>query len=111
MLRKGPGSNPADHARTSWRRARACSGLTSRLILAYVEREGGRAAIDELLVRTEMSSREAELLGHVVVGAPTRDIAKLMFVSEHTVQDHLKSIFSKTGTHTRRDLLARILRT
>lgn len=58
-----------------------------------------------------LSSREAELLGHVVVGAPTRDIAKLMFVSEHTVQDHLKSIFIKTGTRTRRVLLARVLRT
>jgi len=57
-----------------------------------------------------LSSREAELLGHVVAGASTRDIAKLMFVSEHTVQDHLKSIFSKTGTRTRQALLARILR-
>lgn len=34
-----------------------------------------------------------------------------MFVSEHTVQDHLKSIFIKTGTRTRRALLARVLRT
>ena len=32
-----------------------------------------------------------------------------MFVSEHTVQDHLKSIFTKTDTRTRRALLARIL--
>jgi DNA-binding CsgD family transcriptional regulator len=34
-----------------------------------------------------------------------------MFVSEHTVQDHLKSIFTKTDTRTRRALLARVLRT
>jgi DNA-binding CsgD family transcriptional regulator len=32
-----------------------------------------------------------------------------MFVSEHTVQDHLKSIFSKTATRNRRTLLARAL--
>jgi DNA-binding CsgD family transcriptional regulator len=58
-----------------------------------------------------LSSREAELLGHVVTGAGTRDIARLMFLSEHTVQDHLKSIFAKTATRTRRALLARVLGT
>ena len=58
-----------------------------------------------------LSSRESELLGHVAAGAATRDIAQLMFVSEHTVQDHLKSIFTKTDTRTRRALLARVLRT
>jgi len=57
-----------------------------------------------------LSSRESELLGHVAAGAATRDIAQLMFVSEHTVQDHLKSIFAKTDTRTRRALLARVLR-
>ena len=54
-----------------------------------------------------LSAREAELLGHLVAGANTRDIAQRMFVSEHTVQDHLKSIFTKSGTRNRRTLLAR----
>jgi DNA-binding CsgD family transcriptional regulator len=58
-----------------------------------------------------LSSREAELLDHVVTGAGTRDIAQVMFLSEHTVQDHLKSIFAKTGTRTRRALHARVLGT
>jgi DNA-binding CsgD family transcriptional regulator len=58
-----------------------------------------------------LSAREAELLDHVVAGASTRDIARLMFLSEHTVQDHLKSIFAKTATRTRRALLARVLGT
>jgi DNA-binding CsgD family transcriptional regulator len=30
-----------------------------------------------------------------------------MFVSEHTIQDHLKSIFDKTAVRNRRTLLAR----
>jgi DNA-binding CsgD family transcriptional regulator len=58
-----------------------------------------------------LSSRETELLDHVVAGAATRDIARLMFLSEHTVQDHLKSIFAKTDARTRRALLARVLGT
>jgi DNA-binding CsgD family transcriptional regulator len=34
-----------------------------------------------------------------------------MFVSDHTVQDHLKSIFTKTSAHSRRTLLSRALGT
>jgi DNA-binding CsgD family transcriptional regulator len=56
-----------------------------------------------------LSRRETELLDHLVPGAGTRDIAGLMFVSENTVQDHLKSIFAKTATRSRRSLLARAL--
>jgi len=54
-----------------------------------------------------LSAREAELLSHLVTGSDTRRIAQRMFLSEHTVQDHLKSIFAKTATRNRRTLLAR----
>lgn len=54
-----------------------------------------------------LTAREAELLGHLVAGADTRHIAAAMFLSEHTVQDHLKSIFAKGGTRSRRTLIAR----
>jgi DNA-binding CsgD family transcriptional regulator len=54
-----------------------------------------------------LSAREAELLGHLVAGADTRQVAEAMFLSEHTVQDHLKSIFAKSGTRNRRTLIAR----
>jgi DNA-binding NarL/FixJ family response regulator len=55
------------------------------------------------------SSRESELFGHLVSGSDTRDLARLMFLSEHTVQDHLKSIFTKASVHSRRTLLSRAL--
>ncbi|KQV74548.1 transcriptional regulator [Aeromicrobium sp. Root344] len=57
------------------------------------------------------STRERELLGHLMTGTDTRQVAGLMFLSEHTVQDHLKSIFAKTATHNRPALLARALGT
>jgi diguanylate cyclase (GGDEF)-like protein len=44
------------------RRARAMSGLTSRLILAYVEREAGPVAVDRVLERSGLEHRRAELL-------------------------------------------------
>jgi DNA-binding CsgD family transcriptional regulator len=54
-----------------------------------------------------LSARELELLGRLIMGLDTRRIAQEMFLSENTVQDHLKSIFVKTGTSNRRTLLAR----
>lgn len=58
-----------------------------------------------------LSAREQELLHHLASGSDTRDIARQMFVSEHTVQDHLKSIFAKTSARSRRTLLSRALGT
>ncbi|CUR59651.1 putative LuxR family transcriptional regulator [metagenome] len=54
-----------------------------------------------------LTPRESELLGRLAEGADTRSIARLMSISELTVQDHLKSVFTKTGTASRGELLAR----
>jgi DNA-binding CsgD family transcriptional regulator len=56
-----------------------------------------------------LSERENELLLRLAAGADTRTAASMMFVSEHTVQDYLKAVFSKTESHSRRTLLARAL--
>ncbi len=44
----------------------------------------------------------------VAQGLSTSDIADRLHLSAYTVQDHLKSIFDKTGTSTRGGLVARI---
>lgn len=58
-----------------------------------------------------LSARERELVGHLMTGVDTKEVARRMFLSEHTVQDHLKSIFSKTSVRNRRTLLSRALGT
>ncbi|MCW2740753.1 MAG: LuxR family transcriptional regulator [Blastococcus sp.] len=54
-----------------------------------------------------LSDREQQVLGHLAAGRDTREVAARMHLSALTVQDHLKTIFTKTGTHNRRTLLAR----
>jgi DNA-binding CsgD family transcriptional regulator len=56
-----------------------------------------------------LTVREADLLQLLVGGGDTRALAREMSVSEHTVQDHLKAVFSKTGARTRRELVARVV--
>ena len=58
-----------------------------------------------------LSARERELLGHLVTGCDTQELTRRMNLSEHTVQDHLKSIFAKTSARTRRTLVSRALGT
>jgi len=55
--------------------------------------------------------REHVLLGQIATGRDTRAMARTMAVSEHPVQDHLKSIFAKTGARDRVTVLSRALGT
>ena len=54
------------------------------------------------------SAREAEILDQLLTGADSHALADGLHLSEHTVQDYLKNIFAKTGTRSRRQLVARV---
>ncbi|MFF0752774.1 helix-turn-helix transcriptional regulator [Streptomyces sp. NPDC004267] len=73
-----------------------------REIAVTIEESTPAERLDVFCRAYGLSARETGLLG-LLAGA--------LFLSEHTVQDHLKSVFAKTGTHSRRALLARALGT
>ena len=62
----------------------------------------------DLLCRAyALSQRERQVVAALVAGLDTRAITQRLFISRYTVQDHLKSVFTKTGVRSRRELLAR----
>ena len=55
-----------------------------------------------------LTPREEEIAKLVARGRSTREISRALFISEHTVHNHLRSIFEKTGVHSRRELTQRL---
>lgn len=56
-----------------------------------------------------LTKQEQKVTGLVCRGLSTRDIAGRLYITPNTVQDHLKSIFDKTGVRSRRELVTAIL--
>jgi DNA-binding CsgD family transcriptional regulator len=52
-----------------------------------------------------LSERESQVTRLCMQGLSTRQMAHSLALSPHTVQDHLKSIFTKTGVRSRSELV------
>lgn len=52
-----------------------------------------------------LTEREQQLLHGVIRGLSTKELASALHISAYTVQDHLKSIFSKASVSSRRELI------
>lgn len=57
-----------------------------------------------------LTKREKELLPLLVQGYDNASIAKMLFISEHTVKTHVKNIFQKMDVHSRFALAAKVNR-
>lgn len=80
----------------------------SRRVAVIVE-PGHPARISPLLMSAYgLTDREQEVTRLVLQGNSTTEIAERLVVSAHTVQQHLKAVFEKTGVRSRRDLVGKV---
>ena len=111
---------PGDDAATARSRVRTRSGAWLVLYgTPLAGGDGGRTAvIMQPATPTEvaplvalaygLSERECRVAELSLQGRSTREMARALGVSPHTVQDHLKSIFEKTGVRSRGELVGQV---
>lgn len=120
-----PGIVHAAAAKARW--SRSSTPLTTRLqgrsgrwlrlhVAPMVDGDGSIALTVEtarpgdlaqiLLDSYGLTPRETEIVLSLCRGMPTKDIADELCLSPHTVRDHLKAIYAKTGVAGRGELVA-----
>jgi len=88
--------------------ASAASGGDSGRVAVILQSPTAASIAPLIAAAYGLTSRERELTELVLQGYPTGDIAARLFISAHTVQEHLKSIFAKAGVHSRRELVGNL---
>jgi DNA-binding CsgD family transcriptional regulator len=87
--------------------ARLEGGDTGRV--AVTVRAATAEEVFDLLCKAHgLTRREREVSGLLLAGLATKQLAPALAISPHTVQDHLKAIFAKTGAGSRRELISHL---
>lgn len=115
-LREAADAAAVGQARRAEAALRSAHDIATRLDSAPLRRQveavARRARIDvhapEIVIvpdttteRLGLTSREAEVLGHVAAGATNREIGDRLFISEKTASVHVSNILRKLGVSTR----------
>jgi DNA-binding NarL/FixJ family response regulator len=83
----------------------ALSGAVARRLLEQVRSNGGRGSGVPDSIAELLSARELEVLLLLDDHLATDEIAKRLFISEHTVRSHVKSLLRKLRVSSRREAL------
>jgi DNA-binding CsgD family transcriptional regulator len=78
-------------------------------VVMTVERAQPPELVSLMAAAYSLTRRECQVLLLSLRGASRDEMARALFISPYTVQDHLKNIFAKTGVSSRRALLSRLV--
>ena len=67
-----------------------------------------KLCLESFCARHNLSPREEDVVRLLFEGLTTSDMADQLAISFHTVRDHLKRLYKKTGARSRSELLSRI---
>jgi len=64
-----------------------------------------KARIDYYLAQRNISSRELEIIHLIIEGRTNKEIEDVLFISSHTVKNHIYNIFKKLNVNSRLQLI------
>jgi DNA-binding CsgD family transcriptional regulator len=99
-------------ARNNWvvlQASRLLTGDDAEQMVVTVEPATTHDLTNLLLAAYGVTAREREVCLELLSGNPTTDIARHLYISPHTVHDHLKSLFEKVGVGSRGELVAKLV--
>jgi DNA-binding NarL/FixJ family response regulator len=105
LLKSEPPERLVDFLRGVANGEAALSGTVARRLLEQVRSGGGRGSGVPDSIASALSARELEVLLLLDDHLGTDEIAKRLFISEHTVRSHVKSVLRKLGVSSRREAL------
>ncbi|GII01520.1 hypothetical protein Pta02_35280 [Planobispora takensis] len=79
-------------------------------VVVTVQPASGTTLLSAITAWYDITPKEHLVVRHLLDALPSKQIAKRLGVSQHTVHDHLKSIYRKTGVSGRDELLAGLAR-
>jgi DNA-binding NarL/FixJ family response regulator len=105
LLKSEPPERIVEFLRGVVRGEAALSGTVARRLLEQVRdgRRGGSGVPDS--IAAVLSAREVEVLLLLDEHLATEEIAARLYISEHTVRSHVKSLLRKLGASSRREAL------
>jgi DNA-binding NarL/FixJ family response regulator len=107
LLKSEPPERIAEFLRGVAHGEAALSGAVARSLMERV-REGGRLGGVPEEIESLLTARETEVLLLLDEHLTTEEIAARLFISEHTVRSHVKSLLRKLGVSSRREALDRL---
>ena len=108
LLKSEPPERIVEFLRGAARGEAALSGSIARRLLETVRETGGRETGVPDAIAAELTAREVEILLLLDDRLETDEIAKRLFISEHTVRSHVKSVLRKLGVSSRRDAVEKL---
>jgi DNA-binding NarL/FixJ family response regulator len=105
LLKNEPPERIVEFLRGVVRGEAALSGAVARRLLEQLRSRGPRrSGVPDSIARV-LSAREVEVLLLLDEHLGTEDIARRLYISEHTVRSHVKSLLRKLGASSRRQAL------
>jgi DNA-binding NarL/FixJ family response regulator len=108
LLKSEPPERIVEFLRGAARGEAALSGSIARRLLQTVRETGGRETGVPDSIAAALTAREVEILLLLEDRLETDEIAKRLFISEHTVRSHVKSVLRKLRVSSRREAVEKL---